>query len=360
MRILVIGGTSFFGKVIVELLLQAGHQVTIFTRGNKRPEFWDRVEHILGDRTDRNSFRQKVSRRTFDVVIDNIAYNAEDVQTALEVLHDNMGRYILTSSTVVYLSGTLSMPISEDDVNHQIDKLPDIVAGYYTEQEISKLPEMHSGYTKAGPNGMAGYVLGKIHAERTLIEQDAVPYTIIRPATVAGPEDPSLRAYFYFQRLMDGGPLILRNGGIQSIQLAYSRDVAHGYLLALNSERAINQVYHLAQQETVRLIDWLHLAAHFLEVKPKFVNIPAEVLRNNRFFYPEPLTLVTTFFVNTHKAEVDLGYKTTPQATWTKNTVHWYRDFYRGPNSMGYENRQREIEFAQMYQQATSALSNNK
>jgi len=242
MRILVIGGTSFSGKVIVELLLQAGHQVTIFTRGNKRPEFWDRVEHIAGDRTDRNSFRQKVSRRTFDAVIDNIAYNAEDVQTALEVLRDSMGRYILTSSTVVYLSGTLTMPISEDDVKHQIDKLPDIVAGYagYTEQEISKLPEMHFGYTEAGPNGMAGYILGKIRAERTLIEQDTVPYTIIRPTILVGPEDPSLRAYFYFQRLMDGGPLILRNGGIQSIQLAYSRDVAHGYLLALNSERAIN------------------------------------------------------------------------------------------------------------------------
>jgi len=125
----------------------------------------------------------------------------------------------------------------------------------------------------------------------------------------------------------------------------------------LTSERAINQVYNLAQRETVRLIDWLRLAAHFLKVRPKFVSIPAEVLRSSGFIYPEPLTFVTTFFVNTHKAETDLGYKTTPQVTWMKNTVHWYRDFYNGPNSMGYENRQKEIEFAQMYQQAISALS---
>lgn len=356
MDILVIGGTSFLGKVIVELLLEAGHRVTIFTRGNKRPEFWDRVEHIAGDRTDRDSFRQKLSRRTFDIVIDNIAYNAEDVQTALEVLRGNMGRYVLTSSAAVYLSGTLTMPISEDDVNHQIDNLPGIIAGY-TEQEILKLPDMHAGYTEAVPGAMRRYVIGKIRAERTLIEQDAIPYTIIRLPGVVGPEDPSLMTYFYFQRLIDGEPLILTNGGVQSIHLAYSRDVAHGYLLALTSRCAINQVYNLAQRETVRLVDWLYLAAHLLEMKPTFVNIPADVLRASGFNYPEPLAFVATSFLNTRKAEIDLGYKTTPQATWMKNTVHWYRDFYSGPDSMGYENRQKEIEFAQMYQQAVSILS---
>jgi len=359
MDILVIGGTSFLGKVIVELLLETGHQVTIFTRGNKRPEFWDRVEHITGDRTDRDSFRQKLSRRTFDIVIDNIAYNAEDVQTTLKTLGGSVGRYMLTSTGAVYLSGTLTMPISEDDVNHQIDNLPGIIAGY-TEQEISKLPDMHAGYTELVPDGMRRYVIGKIRAERTLIEQDAVPYTIIRLPVVVGPEDPSLRAYFYFQRLRDGGPLILTNGGVQSIHLAYSRDAAHGYLLALTSKRTINQVYNLAQRETVRLVDWLLLAAHLLEVKPTFVSIPADVLRTSGFNYPEPLTFVATFFMNTHKAEIDLGYKTTPQAAWTKNTVHWYRDFYSGPDSMGYKNRQKEIKFAQMYQQAVSALSDNK
>jgi nucleoside-diphosphate-sugar epimerase len=219
---------------------------------------------------------------------------------------------------------------------------------------------MHSGYTEAGSNAMARYVLGKIRAERTLIEQDRVPYTIFRLPAVVGPEDPSLRAYFYFQRLMDGGPLILMNGSIQSIHLAYSRDLAHGYLSALTSEHAINQVYNLAQRESVRLVDWLHLAACLLEVKPTFVNIPAEVLHNSGFFYPEPLAFIATFFMNIHKAEIDLGYKTTPQAKWMENTVHWYRDFYRGPNSAGYENRQKEIEFAQMYQQAIKKLEREK
>ena len=356
MDILVIGGTSFFGKVIVELLLEAGHGVTIFTRGNKRPGFWNRVKHIAGDRINHNSFRQKLSRKTFDVVIDNIAYNAEDVQTTLEALRGNIGRYVFTSAGAVYLSGTLTMPILEDDVNHQMDKLPKVIAGY-TPQEISKLPDMYAGYTEPAPDGLKRYVLGKIRAERTLIEQDVVPYTIIRLPLVLGPEDPSLSAYFYFQRLMDGGPLILRNGGVQSVHLAYSRDVAHGYLLTLTSERAINQVYNLAQRETIRTVDWLHLAAQFLDVKPDFVNIPTDVLRTSGFNYPEPLEFVATFLMNTHKAEIDLGFKTTPQATWVKNTVYWYRNSYSGPNSMGYENRQKEIKFAQMYQQAVSTLS---
>ncbi len=46
MKILMIGGTSFFGKEIVELALDAGHEVTIFSRGNARPDFWDRELHL--------------------------------------------------------------------------------------------------------------------------------------------------------------------------------------------------------------------------------------------------------------------------------------------------------------------------
>ena len=49
MRLLVIGGTEFFGKRIVEQSLARGDEVTVFTRGRRRPAFWDAIEHIRGD-----------------------------------------------------------------------------------------------------------------------------------------------------------------------------------------------------------------------------------------------------------------------------------------------------------------------
>lgn len=93
MKILVIGGTSFFGKDIVELALDAGHQVAVFSRGNQRPDFWERVDHISGDRTDKIDFAKKLANQQFDAVIDNIAFNREHVVNALNVFQGNIGRF---------------------------------------------------------------------------------------------------------------------------------------------------------------------------------------------------------------------------------------------------------------------------
>ena len=113
MKILMIGGTSFFGKEIVELALEAGHEVTIFSRGNARPDFWDRVAHINGDRNDSADFATKLAGKQFDVVIDNIAFNGEHVATTLAALRGNIGRYILTSTTAVYIgAGPFDQPLT--------------------------------------------------------------------------------------------------------------------------------------------------------------------------------------------------------------------------------------------------------
>ena len=47
--VLVLGGTRYFGRSIVDELLAAGHQVTIFTRGNLKHDFSSKVTHIIGD-----------------------------------------------------------------------------------------------------------------------------------------------------------------------------------------------------------------------------------------------------------------------------------------------------------------------
>lgn len=335
MKVLVIGGTTFFGKLIVEGLLDEGHRVFVFSRGHRRPAFFDQgVKHIRGDRTDRQAFREKLGNRSFDAVIDNIAFTAEDVQSALETFRGNVGRYILTSSAAVYYTGSMTMPVAEDDVDFSFEPPKD-------EEE--------------GP--FWSYTLGKLGAERGLIEQDAVSYTIIRPPIVLGPEDPSLRGYFYFQRLMDEKPLLVTNGGVQSFRLVYSRDLARGYLMALKSERAVNQIYNLAQREVIRLVDLLKEAARALGVEPDLVGVPAEALAQGGLEYPEPYARMTNFIPDISKAEAELGFVTTPFAEWLAKTVIWYRDSYQGEDSAGYGNRPREVEFAERYRQTIAGLT---
>jgi len=331
--VLVAGGTTFFGKAIVEELLKADHRVTIFSRGNQHPPFWDQVEHIQGDRKDSDDFHKKLQGKTFDAVIDNIAFTADHVKAAFTTFDGNTGRYILTSSASVYYAGSMTMPLVEEDVD----------LNFQTPKGAESSP-------------FWSYTLGKIGTERALREQDKLPYTIIRPPMVLGPEDHTLRGYFYFQRLMDGKPLILTNGGVQSFRLAYSRDLARGYLLALKSKQAIHQTYNIAQREILQLIELLKQAANALEIQPNLLNIPSEVLQSCDLNYGEPYALMTNFIPDISKAEREMGYKTTPFADWLAETVRWYRDSYRGKDSPGYENRQSEVELAERYQKALSTI----
>lgn len=52
MKILVIGGTRFFGIHTVNALLEHGHDVTIATRRNTSDSYGDKVERICVERTD--------------------------------------------------------------------------------------------------------------------------------------------------------------------------------------------------------------------------------------------------------------------------------------------------------------------
>ncbi|MBI4639657.1 MAG: NAD-dependent epimerase/dehydratase family protein [Candidatus Tectomicrobia bacterium] len=72
MKILILGGTNYFGKIIARQLLNRGDEVWLFSRGQKRPEFLKEVHHIEGDRTDYAAFERTFKNHSFDAVIDNI------------------------------------------------------------------------------------------------------------------------------------------------------------------------------------------------------------------------------------------------------------------------------------------------
>lgn len=340
MNILVIGGTLFFGKRIVECALDAGHHVTVFSRGNQRPDFWDRVAHISGDRTDTRDFTKKLAKRQFDAVIDNIAYNREQVEHALEIFRGNIGQYILTSSVAVYIgAGPFDQPLCETDATFTLSENPRFV------NSLTPVPQW-----------VLEYATGKIEAEKAVVEQENVPYTIIRPPNVIGPEDNTGCLQFYFQRLLDDKPLILTNGGVQSVQPVFSRDLARGYLLALGSSHAVNQIYTIAQTKTSRLVKWVELAAKCLGVQPNFIHIPADVIQKANFEYAEPFSYTGTLTFDVTKAINDLGFQSTPVELWTAKTAQWYRETVHEHDSPGYADREQEIAFAEQYMEKIVSL----
>lgn len=100
MKILVIGGTRFFGIHMVNELLANGHDVTVATRGKASDKYGNKVKRIVLERTNEESVRNALSGTHYDVIIDKIAYCSNDIRYVLDVV--DCDKYIHMSSTSVY------------------------------------------------------------------------------------------------------------------------------------------------------------------------------------------------------------------------------------------------------------------
>lgn len=105
MKILVLGGTRYFGIAMVWELIKQGHEVTIATRQKTEDNFGDAVNRIQVERTDLYQMKQAFKGIYFDVVYDKIAYCSNEVKSAMDTI--NCGKYICMSSTSVYEPKTL-------------------------------------------------------------------------------------------------------------------------------------------------------------------------------------------------------------------------------------------------------------
>ncbi len=113
MKILVIGGTRYFGIHMVNKLLAQGYDVTIATRGNTQDSYGDKVERITLQRTNPESIKEALSGKYFDVVIDKIAYCSNDIKYVMDVV--DCDKYIYMSSTSVYDPKTIDTKENDFD-----------------------------------------------------------------------------------------------------------------------------------------------------------------------------------------------------------------------------------------------------
>ncbi|MGV2805266.1 NAD-dependent epimerase/dehydratase family protein, partial [Clostridium perfringens] len=101
-KILVLGGTRFFGKRLVNRLLAKGDAVTILPRGHHQDSFGGAVARLTVDRKDPECLQQAVGSQDFDIVYDNICYTPEEAGQAADIFAGRIGQYVLTSTLSVY------------------------------------------------------------------------------------------------------------------------------------------------------------------------------------------------------------------------------------------------------------------
>jgi 2'-hydroxyisoflavone reductase len=249
MNVLVIGGTAFIGRLLVEELLKAGHEVAILHRKPKH-DLGRRVENLEADRNDGAAVAPALAGRRFDVVFDN-AYDWERGTTAAQVeatvaaCGNRISRYVYMSSVAAY----------GDGLNH---KESDPLASEY----------------HASP-----YVRHKATAERMLFSlhrEKGLPVVTLRPPFVYGPGNPFYREAFFWDRMRAGRPVIVPGDGYRLMQFVFVRDLVAAMLRAMDEPKAVGEAFNVADTRPVTQSELVEKLGRAAGVEPVVVRVPRD------------------------------------------------------------------------------------
>ena len=326
MNALLIGGNRFVGYQLAWRLLAAGHPVTLFNRGTLDDGLGDRVERLRGDRTTFDLARL-LDGRNFDAVIDFAAFTAEDTRRAADLLRGRVGHYVMISSGQVYL------------VREPRPEGPAREADYAG----PLLPEPKD----PGERKEWDYGMGKRGAEDALssaFEAHGCPATRLRIPMVNGERDYHRRLEGYLWRLLDGGPILLPDGGTHRTRHVYGAAVARAIVRLLGDARTFGQAYNLAQEETPTLVELLGLLAELLGAPARFVAVPRERLEASGL---EPVRLSPfsgrfMSFLDPARAQGELGFRHEPLRQYLDKIVSDFVNHPPGSPPPDYATRARE------------------
>jgi 2'-hydroxyisoflavone reductase len=198
MRLLVIGGTRFLGRHLVQQALEAGHDVTLFNRGQSGPSLFPQAEQFNGDR---NEELGVLADGTWDAVIDTCAYVPRQVRTMAAALRGRVGHYQLVSTISVYA---------------QFES-----AGMDEDTSLATLDDEHTEVVE-------GQTYGGLKAlcERALLDAMPERACIVRPGLLVGPHDPTGRFTWWVQRFLRGGAVLCPGAPSAPLQFIDARDAA--------------------------------------------------------------------------------------------------------------------------------------
>jgi 2'-hydroxyisoflavone reductase len=207
MRLLVLGGTAFLGRALVEAALARGDDVTIFTRGRTNPDLFSKVERRTGDR---DGDLASLDHGEWDAVVDTSGYVPRVVRASCELLAQRVGRYAFISSVSVYAD---------------LSRGPDEAAPLATlDDPESEDVGQHYGALKA-------------LCEAEVVGAFGDRASIVRPGLIVGPHDPTGRFTYWPHRFAAGGEVLTPTLERQ-VQLIDVRDLAAWLLALLDANRS--------------------------------------------------------------------------------------------------------------------------
>lgn len=212
MKNLIIGGTKFLGRHLIDAARKNDHEVTLFNRGKKySDEAIPQVEEIHGDR---NSDLEKLSGGNWDAVIDTCGYLPQTVQMSAEFLADKVGQYVFISGGSVYAD------TSKPDYDEQT------ATAKLSEEQNEKFENIDLNQE------LNGLVLGESYgALKVLCEETAesvMPNRVlnVRAGMIVGAFDWTDRFSYWVMRVAEGGKVLAPGTSETFVQLIDARDLS--------------------------------------------------------------------------------------------------------------------------------------
>ena len=297
-HILVIGGTRFFGKLLVQRLLRAGHRVTVATRGYAPDPFGNRIERVRVARRNehamRNAFRDAAAAdRPFDVVYDQMCYSPLDAAISARVFKGKVKRYIMTSTIDAYRGLEFTgRPLRESDLAVHAQRID-------------------TGYPWHDPKrATESYVAGKVQAEAYLVRDGSLPLVTVRLAHVlGGPEDFTGRLAYYVDLVRQGGTLRYAN---PQAKVSFMEAAGAADFLAWAGAQDFTGPVNAGAEEPLSAFDLHARVARVLDEAARSVQVSQA--GGSPFDFAQPLVLDTT------RARA-LGYRFGHTDEWLDDTI---------------------------------------
>lgn len=225
MKLLVIGGTVFLGRHVVEAALESGHEVTTFTRGLHNSGQLPEVEQLHGDR--RGDLSELRGRR-WDAVIDTCGYVPSAARASARLLADAVEHYAFISSQSVYAN----YDVPGIDENHAVQEL--------TDEQVQEAKAIKPSTATIAVSYGAMYGGLKALCERAVEEEMPGRALNVRAGLIVGPHDYSDRFTYWVRRIAQGGEVLAPGMQEQPVQLVDVRDLSDWLVrMALNGQAGV-------------------------------------------------------------------------------------------------------------------------
>lgn len=283
MKVLVLGGTRYFGIPMVEELIRQGHDVTIATRMMTKDNFGDAVTRIQVERTDPIKMEQAFKGKHFDIVYDKIAYCSNDIKYAMDAI--DCDKYIYMSSTSVY--EPKKMDTKEEDFDAMSKEFVWCNRFDFPYEEIKKQAEC---------------ALWQKYNDRNWI---AVRYPF-----AIGKDDYTERLLFYVEHTMKSIPMNIDN---IDFQMSYIHSDEAGKFMAFLADKNVYGAINGSSNGTISLREIIE----YVERKTGSKAVISS-MGENAPYNGEP-----EYSINTDKAE-KLGFRFSNLKDWIYDLLDYY------------------------------------